>query len=295
MVENPVFTLTNHQNGHLAFKLFWFEDNRHFDHLQRNNFYSLIWVTSGSGLLRADFAEHVFSENTVFAFAPYQPFMFSVGTDFSGVAVQFHTDFYCIHRNPKETNCDTTLFNNVYQPPFFKMGEDLQTSYSQILDNMKTELQNAPTGNYELLVPLLKILLVAASRQKQVLQTPENQLVDSSAPFLLRKLKTVIEENFRQKHSPSDYAELLHITPNALSKLAKTHFQKTPTELIHERIIIEAKRELYMTSKPVKEIAWHLGYSDEFYFSRVFKNYAEVSPMVYRETVGFGRAEGVAG
>ena len=62
--------------------------------------------------------------------------------------------------------------------------------------------------------------------------------------------------------------------------------------LITERIIIEAKRELYMTHKPVKEIAWHLGYSDEFYFSRVFKNYATVSPQVYRDTVGFGKAEG---
>lgn len=61
--------------------------------------------------------------------------------------------------------------------------------------------------------------------------------------------------------------------------------------MIAERIVIEAKRELYLTSKPVKSIAYELGFNDEFYFSRFFKNNADVSPQLYRETVGFARAE----
>jgi YesN/AraC family two-component response regulator len=61
--------------------------------------------------------------------------------------------------------------------------------------------------------------------------------------------------------------------------------------LISERIIIEAKRELYLTTKPIKELAYELGYEDEYYFSRFFKKNANVSPQMYRETVGFGKAE----
>ena len=61
--------------------------------------------------------------------------------------------------------------------------------------------------------------------------------------------------------------------------------------LIAERIIIEAKRELYMSAKTVKEIAYILGFEDEFYFSRFFKNNADVSPQIFRETVGFARAD----
>jgi YesN/AraC family two-component response regulator len=56
-----------------------------------------------------------------------------------------------------------------------------------------------------------------------------------------------------------------------------------------ERVIIEAKRELYLTSKPVKAISYELGFDDEFYFSRFFKNNAAVSPRVYRDTVGFAK------
>ena len=84
---------------------------------------------------------------------------------------------------------------------------------------------------------------------------------------------------------------MLNISPNALAKITKNHFNKTLTNLITERIIIEAKRELYLTNKSVKEVAYELGYNDEYYFSRFFKKNADVSPQIYRETVGFGKAE----
>lgn len=83
---------------------------------------------------------------------------------------------------------------------------------------------------------------------------------------------------------------LLNLTPKALAKITKTHFNKTLTELISERIIIEAKRELYLTNKVDKEIAYELGYEDEHYFSSFLKNNADVSPQMYRDTVGFARA-----
>jgi AraC-like DNA-binding protein len=84
---------------------------------------------------------------------------------------------------------------------------------------------------------------------------------------------------------------MMSISSKALAKITKTHFNKTLTGLISERIIIEAKRELYLTSKPVKSIAYELGFDDEYYFSRFFKKNADISPQLYRETVGFARAE----
>ena len=60
--------------------------------------------------------------------------------------------------------------------------------------------------------------------------------------------------------------------------------------MISERIIIEAKRELYLTNKSIKEIAYELGYEDEHYFSRFFKTNVDISPQMYRNTVGFARA-----
>lgn len=131
---------------------------------------------------------------------------------------------------------------------------------------------------------------LTASRLKTQQQPEAQQAVsDSKEPFILQNLKNYIEQHFKTKHTASDYSDLLNITPKALAKITKTHFNKTLTDLIAERIVIEAKRELYLTNKSVKEIAYALGYDDEYYFSRFFKNNADVSPQLYRETVGFAR------
>ncbi len=123
MLHSSTNTLINPQNGNLAFKVFSFEDNGHFDHLQRNNYYAVIWVMEGSGTVKADFSAYAFEPNVLFAFSPYQPFMFSADADIKGIALYFHPDFFCIHKHHKEVACAGVLFNNIYQPPYTKMDE----------------------------------------------------------------------------------------------------------------------------------------------------------------------------
>ncbi len=290
MLNQSSFTLVNPQNGNLAFKLFSFEDNFAFDHLQRNNYYSLIWIKEGSGKLRADFAEYDFGTNTLCAFAPYQPFMVQSDKQLKGVAINFHPDFFCIIKHHNEVACNGVLFNNVYDPPFTIIDDPAAQTLQMVVDQMTIEMQNPALAQYELLVSYLKIFLITASR----LKTEQQPLIKASSendkePFILQTLKDIIERDFKTKHSPSDYASTLNISPKALAKITKKHFNRTLSEMISERIIIEAKRELYLTNKPVKEIAWQLGYEDEYYFSRFFKTNADVSPQLYRETVGFNR------
>jgi AraC family transcriptional regulator, transcriptional activator of pobA len=187
------------------------------------------------------------------------------------------------------------LFNNIYQPPFTLVDESSSSTLKMVIEQMKTERQNPALAQYELLVSYLKIVLITASRLKGEQQPGISESAKKlKEPFVLQNLKDAIEKDFKSKHSPSDYADTLNISPKALAKITKTHFNKTLTELIAERIIIEAKRELYLTNKPIKEIAYELGYDDEHYFSRFFKSNADISPQMYRDTVGFGRASTTA-
>lgn len=261
-----------------------------YQDVQRLNYYAVIWIQKGKGRYKADLSEYEFSDNTMFFFTPYQPFQFIAEGDLSGIALHFHPDFFCIEKHQKEVSCNGVLFNNIYQPPTISVADKEAVSFKELLDKFKSEMNNDGLAQYELLISYLKIFLINASRLK-LDQHPEakKQLEEEDKPFVLQKLKNLIEKHYREKHTPSAFAELLFITPKALGKLTKTHFNKTPSELIHERIIIEAKRELYLTNKAVKEIAAELGFDDEFYFSRFFKNNVNVSPQVYREKVGFNR------
>jgi AraC family transcriptional regulator, transcriptional activator of pobA len=291
MTNQTAFTLINKQTGNLAFKLFSFEDNSYFDHLQRNNYYSLIWIMEGNGRLKTDFSEYNFGSNSLFSFTPYQPFMF-LSTLIRGMAIYFHSDFFCIHKHQTEVTCNGVLFNNIYQMPFVLVDESLQNTLNKLIDQIKAEMQNPGLAQYELLISYMKIFLISASRSKTEQQPPAMQSKKGNKePAILQNLKEAIEKDFKSKHTPGDYAVLLNISPNALAKITKKHFNKTLTDLITERIIIEAKRELYLTNKSVKAIAYELGYDDEYYFSRFFKKNTDIPPQVYRETVGFGKAE----
>lgn len=291
MLNQSTFTLVNPQSGNLAFKFFSFDDNGFFDSIQRNNYFSLIWVTHGNGKIKADFAEYDFKANSLFAFSPYQPYMITSDKPIKGIAIYFHPEFFCIYKHHKEVSSNGVLYNNVYQPPFVTVDETSAATFQMLCEQIKTEMQNPALAQYELLVSYLKIFLITASRLKTQQQPlAAEAMKDSKEPFILQKLKDAIEENFKTKHSPADYAELLYITPKALAKITKSHFNKTLSSLINDRIIIEAKRELYLTDKTVKEIAYELGYEDEYYFSRFFKVNADVSPQLYRETVGYARA-----
>jgi AraC family transcriptional regulator, transcriptional activator of pobA len=292
MTINKTYTLVNPQNGNLAFKLHKFENEGYFDHIQRLNYYSLIWIQKGNGTLKADFSEYDFSPNTLLAFSPYQPFMLNSAADTEGVALHFHPDFFCIHKHHKDVSCNGVLFNNIYNPPYVRVDSAAERTFEMMLAQITVEMQNLELAQYELLVSYLKIILITASRLK-ITQNDQATIdfADQKEPFILQELKHNIEEHFKTKHSASDYSDLLNISPKSLAKITKTHFNKTLTDLIAERIVIEAKRELYLTNKSVKEIAYSLGYDDEHYFSRFFKKNADVSPQLYRETVGFAMAE----
>ncbi|HET9057044.1 MAG TPA: helix-turn-helix domain-containing protein [Chitinophagaceae bacterium] len=290
MSSQNALTLVNPQNGNLAFKIFSFEDNAFFDYIQRNNYYSLLWIKEGNGKLKADFSEYEFSDNFLLSFSPYQPFMLLPEGKISGIALQFHPDFFCIHKHQQEVACNGVLFNNVYQPPFVTVNDKATKTLNMLIEQIRSEMQNPALAQTELLISYLKIFLITASRLKTEQNTEAKSDTEGlKKPFILQSLKEAIETHYKEKHSASDYAEILNITPKALAKITKTHLNKSLTSLIFERIIIEAKRELYLTNKPIKQIAYELGYQDEYYFSRFFKANTDISPQTYRNTVGFGR------
>ncbi|RRQ48662.1 helix-turn-helix domain-containing protein [Maribacter algicola] len=291
MIPINNYTLIEPNSGNLALKIQPFEMENPFEDTQRLNHYSLIWIQKGRGILTSEFHEYEFHENMLLSFSPYQPFAFKSTEGPTGIVVQFHPDFFCIHKHHQEVACHGVLFNNIYDTPFVLVDGKTATNFEIIIEQLKEEIKKSDLAQYELLISYLKIFLITASRLKREQQSAkEEATISKQEPFILQNLKNYIESHYRTKHSASDYADMLAITPKALSKLTKSHFNKTLTDLISERIIIEAKRELYLTNKTVKEIAYELGYNDEYYFSRFFKKNAEVSPQIYRETVGFDRA-----
>jgi AraC-like DNA-binding protein len=93
----------------------------------------------------------------------------------------------------------------------------------------------------------------------------------------------MINEYYLSKRSLTDYAQLLNITPKHLTKSVKKATGKTPSELITDKLVLEAKVLLKNTSLSVSEIAYQLNFEDPTYFNRFFKKQTSQTPSLFRK------------
>lgn len=255
---------------------------------ERDSLYSIIWLAEGRCLCRnGRVSLEVRAPALIFA-TPFQDLeILPDGAPFAGRRLRFHGDFYCIERHKAEVSCNGVIFNNVYAVPFVALDEQGHQQVARYLALLEEDFQHVgDPGWEEMAIAHLKILLIIATRLKlREIETNQEGLPADVQPTLLR-LRSLIEAHFREWHKPSDYASVLQISGGALSKLTGRHLHKTPTELIMERLLLEAKRLLHFTTMSVKEIAFHLGFGDFGYFGRLFKKHAGVTPTEYRQRVG---------
>ncbi|GAB3387028.1 hypothetical protein GCM10027514_28270 [Azotobacter armeniacus] len=60
--------------------------------------------------------------------------------------------------------------------------------------------------------------------------------------------------------------------------------------MIHQRLLLEAKRNLIYTTMTVNELSDALGFNDPAYFSRFFRRLAGQSPKAFRQSAAAGSA-----
>lgn len=107
----------------------------------------------------------------------------------------------------------------------------------------------------------------------------------SAGSDLFRRFEALLEQHFLAHWTVSDYAAALSITPTHLSRLTRSATGHAASQLILERIIREARRNLVYTNLPVATIAFALGFNDPAYFSRLFAAATGVSPRRFRGSI----------
>jgi AraC-like DNA-binding protein len=248
----------------------------------RTNHFSIYWIDSGKGSVAVDAATYEFQPHALLFLSPYRRVKFSPSHPVTGAHIQFHANFLCVETFHAESGCSGVLFNDPFGTPLVRLDRRADSDVRALVRQIERELADERLGHDEVVVASLKILLVLATRLKGEAAGPLRAQPDHRHPLLTR-VTSLIEANYRDLHGPSDYAALLHMTPKALTRFVQTQFGKTMTDLIRERLLIDAKWELLHTLKPVKEIAGALGFNDELYFSRLFKKATGRSPTDFRE------------
>ncbi len=196
--------------------------------------------------------------------------------------IYYNRDFYCVEIHDKEVSCDGILYNNVYEIPVVFLSREHSTMMEGIVKELITELNQNESSAEEMLRILLKEIIIKSTRIWKTSHKLDDEEDKSEVEFL-RKFSRLVELNFRQHHAVSDYANILNITPKALTKRISKYGKTTPNEIIKDRIILEAKRLLAHSDLNVKEIAYQLGYDDPAYFNRLFAKVSDIAPAEFRK------------
>jgi AraC family transcriptional activator of pobA len=243
--------------------------------------------TAGKGVHRIDDHESGFDApwlmwipaDTVhgFSFRPgTEGFVVSIADDFLTTAIRHDPEAPRLRAVADDTFSGAT-----------GLSEETDIESGALFESLLREACGSYLGSISATAALIKLLLVGVLRTR-ALKTINGPAAEARAS-LYRRYRKLVEARLREGWSVSRYASELCISTDRLHAACSEAARKAPQQIVHDRLMLEAKRSLIYTTMSVSEIACDLGFSDPAYFSRFFSSRAGMSPTAYREFHDQGR------
>ena len=245
-----------------------------------NKYFTIAWNPAESQTVTIDGAEYEFPANSLLTLLFNQSFSFENSA--SIIAWQFNREFYCIIDHDSEVSCVGFLFSST-EHLFVKLDDQAQQKLQLLSDVFIEEFKTSDQIQNEILLVLLKRLIINVTRLARLGYVPTKKLQDERF-HIIRKFNLLVEANFKSEHSVSFYAQQLCKSPKTLSNLFALFKQRPPSQIIQDRIIVEARRLICYTDKSIKHITFELGFEDVSYFSNFFKKNTGMSPSECRNS-----------
>lgn len=128
----------------------------------------------------------------------------------------------------------------------------------------------------EALLDSLAVWLVRQQTQKVATALPRR------AEQHLGRFLALVEQHYRDHWPLGRYAGALGLSGVHLNAVCRQLAGTSALEIVHQRLLLEARRNLSFTQASVAEIADALGFADPAYFARFFRRGTGQSPLSYR-------------
>jgi AraC-like DNA-binding protein len=244
----------------------------------RHDFYILVCFTQGKGKHIIDFESYEIQPGAWFFLSPGQVHSWSLSDDVEGEILFFGAEFLESYFTGKKA-ADYSVFKNHIQ--FLSLTDDQQKPLLQLIEQIETEYTISNIGNNDILKDYLDILLIHISR---LTESKDQAAQTDAGQWQLQELKHFIDMHYMDEQSPAFYAEKMHLSVKYLNEICKRYLNKTTTQLIHERIILEAKRLLVHEELSINQVADKLNFTDYSYFTKFFKKLVGITPGDFRKS-----------
>ncbi|ENO87967.1 helix-turn-helix domain-containing protein [Thauera linaloolentis] len=134
-------------------------------------------------------------------------------------------------------------------------------------------------GRISVLIAILGVVVVELARTAAGM---EGQGSQNRVRQRVERFSSLIEQHFRDWQPVSCYARRLGVSPQQLNASCRREAGLTAQDLIHERLLLEARRLLAYSDLDVTGIGYSLGFRDPAYFSRFFARKQGMAPSAFR-------------
>jgi AraC family transcriptional activator of pobA len=233
-------------------------------------------VAEGGGLARIDGVSYSLGPGTAISIPPFviHEFHFDSGTNGYVASIAQVTLRRILQQALPLVPLSPLVLK--YDPSgfaFMALKRQMQTAYDEFLGNHLGR-NAALTAHAELIA--LGFARSAAQSTSVVFDA------DNAGVKLIKRFIAGVETGFLRHKTVKEYAKELGVSPTHLRRTCCAILGYPALKVVHERLLIEARRKLIYSTRPVSQIAFELGFGDAAYFARFFAERAGAAPSQYR-------------
>ena len=248
----------------------------------RLGFYMLLYVTSGRGAHTVDFHSFPVASHTLAVVSKHQINQFEPRSNMKGYVILMTEDFLQRALFDLVGITSNLLFEPITtQAHFFQNAQSVFPHIERIEEEYNEgnkDAHHAPILSRELGILLLK---AERLRCKQLPESVQN----AETSVRLVAFRDLLEVQFREHWTAQMYADALGFSKKTLGALTRKHLNRSPKEVIDQRLLLELKRFLAHTDLSVKEIAYQLGFEDPSNVNKFFKRVSGSTPTAFRQHI----------
>ena len=236
--------------------------------------------TKGGGNHTIDFNQFAVEPFQIYFMIPGQVHAWNFEGETDGYVVNFSDTFFHSFLLKPDYLDSFSFWNGITEESVINLSGKTSEKVVHIFEELITQSKSADILRDDMIRLILLQIFITIEQTALKNRVDKTRLVQNA---IVRNFQKLVEKNFVSIRLPSEYADLLSITPNHLNALSKEYLGKQAGEVIRDRIILEAKRLLVSLDITVSEIAYKLNFNDNSYFTKFFRKYETITPDAFRK------------
>lgn len=243
------------------------------------NFYIMGCIRKGKGQIKIGHSTLSVADN-MFIFISPGTYTDIVNCKFEeAVWVFFEGDFLEYFFNEKFFIYKFEFFHGLNKPATLSLPANEFSELEFLAREIHHEIRNIDNDSEHILRSSLYLLLCKLNRYYGGVYNTFKQAISNSKAL---KFKYLLENNILTLKTVDEFATKIGVSKTYLNNLSQKYFAKSASELIKDRLILEAKKELIFSQKDIAEIALSLNFSSQSNFNRFFKRSTSLTPLDFR-------------